>query len=200
MERRTVGFDYRVTLEEMEFVAYQDLSRPRRELLPLVREFVGRDGAGTTTQHSTANILLNIWHGHAQESEAVSMLRERARRMMTEVDVGERRALHWGMALLVYPFFQAFARQVGVALELEREVDVRRINRSIQASLWRPPQSRSGLQGGNFQHAGVGGLKHDPAWCLCTHGASSDWSSGSSPLAGRGGQFMLPKRRWYRWR
>lgn len=132
MERRTVGFDYRVTLEEMEFVAYQDLSRPRRELLPLVREFVGRDGAGMTTQQSTASILLNIWHGHAQESKAVSRLRDRARRMLTEIDVGERRALHWGMALLVYPFFQAFARQVGVALELEREVDVRRINRSIK--------------------------------------------------------------------
>lgn len=37
-------------------------------------------------------------------------LREIARQLLSEVDTQEGVALHWGMAMLVYPFFPQVAR------------------------------------------------------------------------------------------
>lgn len=127
-----IGFDYRVTLEDMEFAAFQDPNRSRGDLITLFREHVGRNRPGRTTQESTATIMLNIWHGRSGETEAVSHLRMRARSLLTETEARQRRALHWGMALLVYPFFRHFAKQVGLALQLDREVLAERINRKIK--------------------------------------------------------------------
>lgn len=43
MEQRKIGFDYRVTLDDMEYAAFQDPHQSKQELIRLFYEHIARE-------------------------------------------------------------------------------------------------------------------------------------------------------------
>lgn len=133
MSSTVLGFNYRVTLQDLEFAAYQNQDLSRGDLLSLFREHVGFDRKGEYTMEKTASIMMKIWHGDPKEPETHQSLRERARVLLEEAEPLERVALHWGMAMLAYPFFVHVAQEVGRGFRLNREVFASQIHRKMKS-------------------------------------------------------------------
>lgn len=65
---------------------------------------------GNEARRKTITVLKRIW---VLVPESDEPLRDEALRLVAQVDPGERVWVHWGMALLAYPFFRDVAATVG---------------------------------------------------------------------------------------
>ncbi|MEK4730033.1 hypothetical protein [Paenibacillus sp. FSL L8-0641] len=128
--KKVVGFDQKVQLHQLDFLA-QEIPRmgSRDALYQLVDERLMADIGGIKSRANARTILFKIWF--LVPSEQTS-LRDRALNLFQQGSLEERLILHWGMILLAYPFFKDVVEQLGYLFQLQNEVTSEHIGRKMK--------------------------------------------------------------------
>ena len=130
MKPGEIGFDRRLRREWVDFVAdcaaayvAPDVIRANLHdrLAPSIAES-GERGA----RSKTITVLLRLWVVADPRTEG---LRLDAVRLLPTCKPGERLALHWGLAMAVYPFFADVVSSVGRLLRLQPTVSLAEVVR-----------------------------------------------------------------------
>lgn len=130
-----VGFSQRVRLEWLEHTANLVLVGNDKEaindaLQGLLEDKVSVGGtAKRGNREKIITILLKIWLNTPAELES---LRLTGLELLKLIPRAEHLALHWGMAMAVYPFWSAVATQVGRLLRLQGTVAATHVQRRVR--------------------------------------------------------------------
>lgn len=101
--KKPVGFDQKVTLEQLELTlreALQGTELPK--VYQVLDEALQGSIQGAKARKNTLTILMKIWF---RVDSSCAPLRQRALELSPSLLPNERFILHWGMALLAYLFF-----------------------------------------------------------------------------------------------
>lgn len=120
---RRIGYDRELRLEWLDAAAAQAAAgataRGAREWLNryLAADFESNKHGGA--RDKTIVKLCTIW---LSPPPPVVSLRDRAIQLLAEVDTAQRIALHWGLAMVAYPFFGSVTDAVGRLIALQDNV------------------------------------------------------------------------------
>lgn len=144
-ERRTIGFDRELRLEWLDSTAARAAAGATpAEATAYLNEHLADALGGTGrsgNRGKTVTVLCRIWVNVPRRSEQV---RTKAISLLAVVEPEERLALHWAMAMSVYPFFGEVASVIGRLLDLQGDVERQAVIRRVVES-WgdRPAVSRA---------------------------------------------------------
>lgn len=129
--KKAVGFDQKILLHHMDFIA-REIPRTEKlqDLYEKVDQFLTADIAGAKARLNARTILFKIWVHVAQEYES---LRAEALEITNHIPQSERKAVHWGMTLLAYPFFADLVTDLGSLFKIQQEVPSAQISRMMKA-------------------------------------------------------------------
>ncbi|MCD8511936.1 MAG: hypothetical protein LRY73_20190 [Bacillus sp. (in: Bacteria)] len=128
--KKAVGFDQKILLHQLDFMAREIPRTERRdELYEKVEEYLASDIAGAKSRLNARTILFKIWlMGKNEHGE----LQKQALELYDSVFPEERIALHWGLTVLAYPFFRDVAIELGQLYKLQDEVSSDQLNRKVK--------------------------------------------------------------------
>lgn len=134
---RVVGISQRVRLEWLDHAAeLAHAGRSRSQvwdaMAEMLRDKVSIGGTGArSNRQKTITILTRIW---CNPPTQLVPLRGAGLRFLVgvEPESATRIAVHWGMTMAVYPFWNAVATQVGRLLRLQGIATAAQINRRVQ--------------------------------------------------------------------
>ena len=137
MSARTkqIGFSQRIRLEWLEKTANLVLAGNDKETVyQALRELLwDKLSAGSAPQRGNREkaitILMKIWFGVPLQLEP---LRDDGLRLFRKLPRDMHIALHWGMAMAVYPFWGAVAAQAGRLLRLQGTAAAAQVQRRIR--------------------------------------------------------------------
>jgi hypothetical protein len=121
----TIGFYQRIQLDWLEQTAQMVLDGiPPATIRQNLDTFLSdRLSVGNTKKSGnrqlTISILMRIWSSVPPELEN---LRDRGLKLLQKLPIESHLAIHWGMAIAVYPFFGAVAETVGRLAKLQSNV------------------------------------------------------------------------------
>lgn len=121
----TIGFCQRIQLDWLEQTAQmvRDGIPPKTIRQNLDAFLSDRLSVGNTKKSGnrqlTISILMRIWSSVPPELEN---LRDRGLEVLQKLPVESHLAIHWGMAIAVYPFFGAVAEAVGRLTKLQNNI------------------------------------------------------------------------------
>ncbi|MBN1247671.1 MAG: hypothetical protein JXC32_08440 [Anaerolineae bacterium] len=126
---KMIGFDRKVQLAWLDAVValVQQRLTPDKVLEEL-RTKLARDIEGMEAQSKTMTVLLRIWVNVPPEHE---MLRAEALDLMEHIAPDARVIVHWGMALLAYPFFRDVAATMGTLGRLQDVFTMAQVQRRM---------------------------------------------------------------------
>lgn len=131
----TVGFSQRIQLDWLEQTAQMVLAgilpteiRQNLDTLLSDRLSIGNTNRSGNRQ-LTISILMRIWSSVPPELEN---LRDRGLELLQRLPLESHLAIHWGMAIAVYPFFGAVAEIVGRLANLQTNVIATQIQRRLR--------------------------------------------------------------------
>ncbi|MBP2114084.1 hypothetical protein [Paenibacillus silagei] len=128
--KKTVGFDQKIQLHQLDFIANEIPRMSSRDALyQLVDERLMADIGGAKSRVNARTILFKIWLSVSDEHIE---LRDRALDMFQRATTEEKLVFHWGMSLLAYPFFKDTAEQLGYLFHLQDEVTSEQIGRKMK--------------------------------------------------------------------
>lgn len=128
--KKPVGFDQKVTLDQLELALREALhGTDIQTVYQVLDQVLEQDVKGRKSRKNTVTILVKIWYRVHPEHVA---LRQRALELSATLHPAERLILHWGMALLAYPFFRDVAHEMGTLLAIQGEVGSGQIGRKIK--------------------------------------------------------------------
>ena len=127
MKRGEIGFDRRLKRDSLDAAAAMaasktDIQTARKRLDELLSSSVANSGV-RGARSKTITVLLRIWLSEQNG------LREDAGELFTKGSHGERLALHWGLAMVTYPFFYDVVSITGRLLKLQTETSLSEITR-----------------------------------------------------------------------
>ena len=130
MKKQTIGFDRELQLAWLDLTAglvQQELDLPtiRDQLLDRLAEEV----PGREARRKTVTLLTRLWVRVPADQEA---LQREALALLPDVLPQDRLWLHWGMAILAYPFFYDVVATVGRLLKLHGDVDSLQVRRRMR--------------------------------------------------------------------
>jgi hypothetical protein len=124
-----IGFDRFIKLEWLDAIAGRMQSTgdvdKLREYLHIYLE---KEHPNYEARRKTITVLLKIWVFMPSEH---AELRDRAIKLLADMDSKERIWLHWGMILLAYPFFKETASTISRLLSLQGEFTIPQVNRKM---------------------------------------------------------------------
>ena len=131
MTPERIGFDRTVRLQWLDKTALlaselRDEDALRGALLKWLAGYVN----GSESRRRTANVLTRLWW---RVPTAHVPLRDEALEWVAGLPAQERLALHWGMALLAYPFFLDVASISGRLLRLQGTFKLAQVSERIGA-------------------------------------------------------------------
>jgi len=133
--RVQVGFSQRIRLEWLDktanfVMAENDQSAINAVLQELLSDKVSVGGdAERGNREKIISILMKIWHSPPRELEE---LRDGGIKLLQGLPPVYRIAVHWGMALAVYPFWGAVASQTGRLLRLQGTAAASQVQRRVR--------------------------------------------------------------------
>lgn len=115
--RKIVGISQKIKRSWLDAVLDQFAqTTDEREVRAFLDEYLRKQLPGPESRAKASGIVLRIWSG--VDRQHVS-LRHRAILLTPRISGHERIWLHWGMAVLAYPFFRDVAEVVGRLLALQ---------------------------------------------------------------------------------
>jgi len=136
--RKIVGFDRKLELDWLDATAAQvahgaSPDEVRAYLWKLLDGSVSAGSSGFNSDRGkTITVLVHVW---ADVPEPAKSLRERALKLLQEVDPGDRLGVHWGMCMATYPFFRDVASTIGRLTALHERVALSEARRRL-AEQW----------------------------------------------------------------
>lgn len=136
--RKIVGFDRKLELDWLDATAAQvahgaSSDEVRAYLWKLLEGSVSAGSSGFNSDRGkTITVLAHVWSDVPVPARS---LRERALKLLQEVDPGERLGVHWAMCIATYPFFRDVASTVGRLAALQDRVVLSEVRRRL-AEQW----------------------------------------------------------------
>ena len=137
MNRRAtqIGFSQRIRLEWLEKTAKLVLAGNDKAAINAALQEMLRDKVSVGSKAVRGNrdkvitILIKIWLTVPKELE---MLRDEGLQILRRLSRKDSIAVHWGMALAVYPFWGAIATHIGRLLRLQGTAAVAHVQRRVR--------------------------------------------------------------------
>lgn len=128
--KKPVGFNRKVTLRQLE----RTLEEARcgtnlSKIYQILDEALAKEVRRDNSRKKVITILVKIWY---RIPKNLVPLRQRAIELASLIDPAERVLLHWGMAMLAFPFFRDVAHEMGTLLALQGEAGSGQIGRKIK--------------------------------------------------------------------
>lgn len=133
-----VGFSQRIQLPWLEYTAQLTLAGKTREEVNAALQDLLQDKLSVGHQVQRGNrekaitILLKIW---LDPPRYIIPLRDEGMQLFKTLPSRQHLALHWGMAVAVYPFFGGVAGVVGKLLRLQDQIGTSQVQRRIREQL-----------------------------------------------------------------
>ena len=133
MSKKTlsIGFDRyieRAWLDQMAKWIAQEKSRD--ELHDLVDGYLAPFIGGTTSLRKTKNVLFGVWANISDENK---LFKAQAIYYLNKCTSEERIAIHWGLSIASYPFFESLVRLIGRLLRLQDFINSKElVRRSVE--------------------------------------------------------------------
>ncbi|MGI6625522.1 MAG: hypothetical protein ACOX57_08905 [Limnochordia bacterium] len=127
---KPVGFDQKILLEEMDYVASEVSNSSRTEMYEKLDQFLLPRVKGDKSRKNAITILMKIW---CRVDDSHVNLQEQALDLLPKLPSNQQLAIHWGMTLLAYPFFHDLVKELGSLFMLQDEVASSQINRKMKS-------------------------------------------------------------------
>jgi hypothetical protein len=133
--QKQIGFSQRIRLEWLQYTANlvlagNDKGAVNSSLQELLKDKVSVGGKAVRGNKEKAiTILLKIWLNVPGELEAV---RSDGLELLKNLPRKDRIAVHWGMAMAVYPFWAAVAANTGRLLRLQETAAAAHVQRRVR--------------------------------------------------------------------
>jgi hypothetical protein len=115
--RKIVGISQKIKRSWLDVVLDQFAqTTDEREVRAFLDEYLREQLPGPESRAKASGIILRIWTGVDRQHVSI---RRRAISLAPRISGHERIWLHWGMAVLAYPFFRDLAEVVGRLLALQ---------------------------------------------------------------------------------
>jgi hypothetical protein len=129
MSQYLVGFDRFVALDWANFaMELSSTSDTRSVKISRLKDWLSLKISGKDATRKTANVLARLW---LEPNTATDYFRSEARRLYLEASKQDYIFFHWGMALLVFPFFRETCIQIGRLSALQTSVNRREIHSRV---------------------------------------------------------------------
>lgn len=126
MAQYLVGFDRFIALEWANFAL--ELSLHAKSDLANVsdlKNWLGLKIPGKDAPRKTANVLTRLW---LESNPEIQYFRNKARKVSLDTRKNDYVLFHWGMALLVFPFFRETCIQIGRLAALQSSINRKAIH------------------------------------------------------------------------
>lgn len=121
MVQYLVGFDRFVALEWANFALELSLhTESEHANVSKLKEWLSLKIAGKDAPRKTANVLTRLW---LESNPEIEYFRNEARKMSLDTRNNDFVLFHWGMALLVFPFFRETCIQIGRLSALQSSIN-----------------------------------------------------------------------------
>lgn len=127
---KPVGFDQKIKLHYLDYIAREASSMDRKSMYEKLDEFLSADVRGAMAKKHVITMLMKIWYLVPDE---VKVLRQSALDLLPSLSSRERLVLHWGMTLHAYPFFKDVVNELGNLFGLQNEVPRQQIGRKVKS-------------------------------------------------------------------
>ncbi|MFC4402380.1 hypothetical protein [Gracilibacillus xinjiangensis] len=126
---KPVGFDQKILLHQLDYTANEARRTERKDMYPLLEEYLLKDIKGAASRRCAKAILMKIWYLVDDEHQN---LRQRALELFPDASEIERIVFHYSMTILAYPFFKDLVQEMGKLFKLQDEVTSQQINRMMK--------------------------------------------------------------------
>ena len=127
---KPVGFDQKILLEEMDYVASEVSNSSRTEMYEKLDQYLLPRVKCDKSRKNAITILMKIW---CRVDDSHVNLQEQALDLLPKLPSNQQLAIHWGMTLLAYPFFHDLVKELGSLFMLQDEVASSQINRKMKS-------------------------------------------------------------------
>jgi len=142
--RKIVGISQKIKRSWLDVVLDQFAqTTDEREVRAFLDEHLREELPGPESRAKASGIVLRIWTG--VDGQHVSLQR-RAISLTTQISGHERIWLHWGMAVLAYPFFRDLAEVVGRLLALQDDFTTLQVQARMLAAWGDRTTTREAVQ------------------------------------------------------
>jgi len=127
--RQIVGFDRRIKRHWLDALLDRVLLETEKaKLRAFVNRLLSKDHSGPEARGKTATVLMRTW---VLVPPHHTSIRQQALELLPAIPSQDRLLLHWGMALLAYPFFRDAAAATGRLLRLQDDFTLLQLQRRL---------------------------------------------------------------------
>lgn len=126
---KPVGFDQKILLHQLDYTANEARRTERKDMYPLLEEYLLTDIKGAASRRCAKAILMKIWFLVDDDHQH---LRQQALEIFPEASKDERIIFHYSMTVLAYPFFKDLVQEMGKLFKLQDEVTPQQIGRMMK--------------------------------------------------------------------
>ncbi|MFW9997341.1 MAG: hypothetical protein ACFFD4_35180 [Candidatus Odinarchaeota archaeon] len=125
--RYSIGFDREIKIEWLdEIIKVTESDLDNRALMQHMNEYFTHKGLKGDVIRKTTYVIKKIWFSTPKQ---FIKTRNEALRLYSQSNDEDKLWLHWGMVLLVYPFFRDIADIIGMLSTLQSEISTEQIRR-----------------------------------------------------------------------
>jgi hypothetical protein len=129
--KTTIGFSQFIKRQWLDFAA-QRLEQPTAQRRAQLIQFLAQQGIAKSHQQKSLGILAKIW---LQVPKSTKDFQQEGLELLKRLPQKEQLAVHWGMIIVIYPFFATVAEQVGRLAQLQPAISQRQIQKRISEKM-----------------------------------------------------------------
>ena len=127
--KKAVGFDQKILLDHLNYTMNEASYTKKEEMYKKLDQYLIKDIKGNKSRKNAITILMKIWYLNKKTNTSVQ---KRAFKLLPQLDLQERIALHWGMTLSTYPFFKDIASEIGRLASRQHDFSSSQIYRKMK--------------------------------------------------------------------
>lgn len=129
--KTTIGFSQLIKRQWLDFAA-QRIEQPAAQRRAQLTQFLAQQGIAKSHQQKSLCILAKIW---LQVPKSLSHFQQEGLELLKNLPQKEQLAVHWGMIMVIYPFFATVAEQVGRLAQLQPAISQRQIQKRVSEKI-----------------------------------------------------------------
>lgn len=127
--KKMVGFDQKVQLDYLDYMALAIPHYEQKKLYQQVDEYLAQKISTERTRNKTRTLIFKIWY---HVPEAHRHVQQQALSLFPQLNPSERLLLHWGLTILAYPFVRDFVQELGYFFRLQDSVPTMQLMRRMK--------------------------------------------------------------------
>lgn len=127
--KKMVGFDQKVQLDYLDYMAIAIPQYDEKELYQKIDKYLAREIRSERIRNNTRTLIFKIWY---HLPEAHRNVQQQALSLFPQLNPSERLLLHWGLTILAYPFVRDFVQELGYFFRLQDRVPTIQLKRRMK--------------------------------------------------------------------